>query len=82
MVSCGVREIIRYLAEHKMIDAIVTTAGGIEEDFMKCYEPFKLADLHTNDFELADNAIPRTGNMLSLDETYDKFYDGLLFPTV
>lgn len=30
MVSCGMRDIIRYLAQHKMIDCIVTTAGGIE----------------------------------------------------
>jgi hypothetical protein len=26
----------RWLAEHKMVDVIVTTAGGIEEDFIKC----------------------------------------------
>ncbi len=29
MASCGMREIIRYLAQHKMIDCIVTTTGGI-----------------------------------------------------
>lgn len=29
MVSCGVRETIRFLAQHKMVDAIVTSAGGI-----------------------------------------------------
>ena len=42
MVSSGIREIIRYLAEHKMIDCIVTTAGGIEEDFIKCFSDFYL----------------------------------------
>jgi deoxyhypusine synthase len=35
MISCGMREIIRYLCQHKMIDCIVTTTGGIEEDFIK-----------------------------------------------
>jgi deoxyhypusine synthase len=40
MVSCGNRDIIRYLAEHKMIDAIVTTGGGVEEDLMKCLSTF------------------------------------------
>jgi len=30
MASCGVRESIRFLAEHNLIDCIVTTAGGIE----------------------------------------------------
>jgi len=42
MTSCGVRDIIRYLVKHRMVDAIVTTAGGIEEDFMKCMDPFRL----------------------------------------
>lgn len=36
MASCGMREYIRYLCQHKMIDCIVTTTGGIEEDIMKC----------------------------------------------
>jgi len=45
MVSCGMREIIRYLCQHKMIDCIVTTTGGIEEDIMKC-----LADTYIGDF--------------------------------
>jgi hypothetical protein len=27
---------VRWLVEHKMVDVIVTTAGGIEEDFIKC----------------------------------------------
>jgi deoxyhypusine synthase len=30
------REIICFLAKHKLVDCIVTTAGGIEEDFIKC----------------------------------------------
>ena len=29
MVSCGVRETLRFLAQHKMVDCIVTSAGGI-----------------------------------------------------
>jgi len=36
MISCGMREIIRFLCEHKYIDAIVSTCGGIEEDIIKC----------------------------------------------
>lgn len=36
MASCGMREYIRYLCQHKMVDQIVTTTGGIEEDIMKC----------------------------------------------
>ena len=39
MASCGVRETIRFLCEHKMVDVVVSTAGGIEEDFIKCLAP-------------------------------------------
>jgi deoxyhypusine synthase len=39
MISCGVRETIRFLVKNKMVDCIVTTCGGIEEDFMKCMAP-------------------------------------------
>ena len=35
MASCGVRESIRFLVQHKMVDCIVASAGGIEEDFIK-----------------------------------------------
>ena len=32
IVSSGLRETLRFLVEHKMVDAIVATAGGVEED--------------------------------------------------
>lgn len=44
MISCGSRELIRFLCQHKMIDCIVTTGGGIEEDFIKCFAPTFVGD--------------------------------------
>jgi len=38
-VSCGNREVLRFLAQHKLIDCMVTTGGAIEEDLMKCLAP-------------------------------------------
>ncbi len=35
LISSGVREHIRYLVQHKMVDLLVTTAGGVEEDLIK-----------------------------------------------
>jgi deoxyhypusine synthase len=35
LVSSGVREQIRFLVQHKLVDVLVTTAGGIEEDLIK-----------------------------------------------
>lgn len=36
LISSGLREIIRFLAQNRMVDCLVTTAGGIEEDVIKC----------------------------------------------
>ena len=57
MASSGMRETIRFLVEHKMVDCIVTTAGGIEEDFIKCLAPTYIGEntnLHVV-FVLIDN---------------------------
>jgi hypothetical protein len=47
LISAGVREQIRFLAQHSMVDVLVTTAGGIEEDFIKC-----LGHTYMGDFAL------------------------------
>jgi deoxyhypusine synthase len=36
LISAGVREQIRWLVQQRMVDVLVTTAGGVEEDFIKC----------------------------------------------
>ncbi|KAK0156399.1 Deoxyhypusine synthase [Merluccius polli] len=56
LISSGVRESIRYLAEHSMVDVIVTTAGGIEEDLIKC-----LADTYLGDFALPGKGLREQG---------------------
>ena len=40
----GVRTSFKFLAQHNMVDCIVTTAGGVEEDFIKCLAPTYLGD--------------------------------------
>lgn len=75
MASCGMREIIRYLCEHKMIDAIVTTCGGIEEDFIKCLAPFYLGDFALRGKDLREKGLNRTGNLLVPNENYCLFED-------
>ncbi len=75
MISCGMREIIRYLCEHKMVDVIVTTAGGIEEDFIKCFAPFYMGDFNLDGKTLREKGINRTGNLLVPNENYCLFED-------
>lgn len=73
MVTTGNREIIKYLTEHKLIDYLITTAGGIEEDVMKCFGDFKLGEFSLNGKELRDQGINRAGNILIPNERYLKF---------
>ncbi len=35
IVSSGLRDMIRFICQHNLVDVIVSTAGGIEEDFIK-----------------------------------------------
>eukprot|EP00051_Salpingoeca_urceolata_P011975 m.148877 g.148877 ORF g.148877 m.148877 type:complete len:80 (-) comp17331_c0_seq2:679-918(-) len=64
MVSSGIRETIRFLAQHKMVDVIVTTTGGIEEDFIKCMADTYLGDFARDGAALRKRGINRTGNLL------------------
>jgi deoxyhypusine synthase len=73
MASCGMRELIRYLCEHKMVDAIVTTAGGIEEDFIKCLAPTYIGEFEHKGSVLREKDINRIGNLLIPNENYCLF---------
>ena len=75
MSSCGMRDIIRYLCEYKMIDCIVTTCGGIEEDFIKCLAPFYLGDFNLKGKDLREKGLNRIGNLLVPNENYCLFED-------
>ncbi|KAM4597917.1 deoxyhypusine synthase [Polymixia lowei] len=78
LISSGVRESIRYLAEHKMVDVIVTTAGGIEEDLIKCLAHTYLGDFSLPGKELRQRGINRIGNLLVPNANYCKFEDWLM----
>lgn len=78
MVTSGLRDIFRYLAKHKMIDTIVTSAGGIEEDIIKCLGDFKIGDFRLSGKKLKEDGINRAGNMLIPNSRYCKFEDFLI----
>ncbi|XP_022520790.2 deoxyhypusine synthase [Astyanax mexicanus] len=78
LISSGVRETIRYLAQHKMVDVIVTTAGGVEEDFIKCLAPTYLGEFSLPGKELRQRGINRIGNLLVPNDNYCKFEDWLM----
>ena len=73
MVTSGLRDIFRFLAEHKKIDVIITTAGGIEEDIIKCLGDFILGDFKADGKELREKGINRAGNIFIPNSLYIKF---------
>lgn len=73
MVSSGLRDIIRYLLEHKKIDVCVTSGGGFEEDIIKCLGETVLGDFRLPGKELREKAINRIGNLLVPNNNYIRF---------
>jgi deoxyhypusine synthase len=78
LISSGLREIILYLVKHKHVAAIVTTAGGIEEDFIKCLGKTYLADFNMDGADLRSRGMNRIGNLVVPNDNYCKFEDWLL----
>ncbi len=75
MVSSGIREIIRYLVENKFVDVLVTTTGGVEEDFIKTLGQFKLGRFDVSGKELREKGINRIGNIFVPNSRYCNFED-------
>nr|CEO86980.2 homospermidine synthase [Crotalaria spectabilis] len=78
LISSGVREIIRFLAQHRLVDVIVTTTGGIEEDFIKCLGPTYKGDFALRGAELRSKGLNRIGNLLAPNGNYCKFEDWII----
>ena len=73
LVSSGLRDIFRYLIKHKKVNVVVTTAGGIEEDIIKCLGDFILGDFRAKGEELRKKGINRIGDIFVSNSLYVKF---------
>ena len=78
LISSGVREQLRFMMKHKMIDVLVTTAGGVEEDFIKCLAPTYLGEWSLRGKELRTQGLNRIGNLLVPNDNYCKFEDWIM----
>ncbi len=70
MISTGVRESILHLVKNRMVDCVVTTCGGIEEDFMKCMAPAFMGKFEYDGVELRKRGLNRIGNMVVPNDNY------------
>jgi deoxyhypusine synthase len=78
LVSSGLREIIRFLVQHNYVSCLVTTAGGIEEDLIKCLGPtFSTPNgvFNLDGATLRRKGLNRIGNLLVPNDNYCKFED-------
>ncbi|KAL3284461.1 hypothetical protein HHI36_018622 [Cryptolaemus montrouzieri] len=78
IVSSGLRETIKFLVENKMVDCIVTTAGGVEEDLIKCLAPTYHGDFHLDGRILREVGINRIGNLLVPNDNYCLFENWIM----
>lgn len=78
IVSSGLRENIKFLVQHNLIDCLVTTAGGIEEDFIKCMAPTFLGSFELEGRMLRDKGINRIGNLLVPNDNYCVFENWIM----
>ncbi|MDO8511203.1 MAG: deoxyhypusine synthase [Nanoarchaeota archaeon] len=74
-VSSGNREIIKYLVKHKKVDVLVTSAGGVEEDIIKCLKPFVLGNFDVSGRMMFENGVNRTGNIFIPNDRFAAFDD-------
>jgi deoxyhypusine synthase len=75
MISSGLRGIFRYLVQHSHVSAIVTTAGGIEEDFIKCLGDTYMSSFSEVGAELRAKGLNRIGNLVVPNSNYCAFED-------
>lgn len=76
-VSSGNRELIRFLVQHKLVHVIVTSAGGIEEDFIKCMGKLHVGSFDLQGAELRKKGLNRIGNLIMPNENYCTFEEWL-----
>ena len=60
------------------VDVVVSTAGGIEEDFIKCMAPTFLGDFYLKGKDLRERGINRIGNLLVPNDNYCHFEDWIM----
>ncbi|KAB8075824.1 Deoxyhypusine synthase [Aspergillus leporis] len=78
LISSGLRDTIRYLVRHGHVSAIVTTAGGVEEDLIKCLAPTYMGSFTAPGAGLRAKGLNRIGNLLVPNSNYCAFEDWLI----
>lgn len=75
LISSGMRELIKFIVKYHLIDVLVITAGGVEEDLIKCLGTTHLGEFNLKGAELRDKGLNRVGNLIIPNSNYCAFED-------
>ncbi|KAG7115515.1 Deoxyhypusine synthase like protein [Verticillium longisporum] len=75
LISSGMRGVFRWLVKHKHVSAVVTTAGGVEEDFIKCLGDTYMSSFSESGAGLRKRGLNRIGNLVVPNSNYREFED-------
>ncbi|PHH89248.1 hypothetical protein CDD83_6439 [Cordyceps sp. RAO-2017] len=75
LISSGLRGVFRWLVQHNHVSCIVTTAGGVEEDFIKCLGNTYLGSFSAVGADLRRKGLNRIGNLVVPNANYCAFED-------
>lgn len=78
LVSSGLRDVFRFLVQNRLVSVLTTTAGGIEEDFIKCLGPTLLGSFDAVGSNLRKHGVNRIGNLFMPNDNYCMFEDWLM----
>lgn len=71
LVASGVRGTIAELCKKKKVHAIVTTAGAIDHDVIKCFMPYEMGEFNADDAALHKKGINRIGNIFVRNKGFE-----------
>jgi len=70
MISSGNREVIKFLVKHNYVHVLSMSAGGVEEDIIKCLKPFVSGGFDIPGRVLLEKGVGRIGNILAPFDRY------------
>ena len=78
LISSGIRESIRFLVQHQRVHVIVSSAGGVEEDFIKCLAPTYVGSFNLDGKTMRAEGLNRIGNLIVPNKNYCLFEDWIM----
>lgn len=78
LISSGMRDYIRFIVKHAMVDVLCITAGGCEEDLIKCLAPTHMGEFALDGHDLRKRGLNRIGNLVVPNKNYCLFEDWIM----